>query len=775
MGLLLSDLSRSFASALDLNLQPWDFNLPRFPRVVWPQDWRLPHLRGLEFMDQRAGWGREGVGVRRRRVGEREAGGGREFVDDELEEERRARGGRGGIAKNWGWNKTKERDLPPPPPRERRLLQGEDPLNDLARYVRKARVDLAGFSWAPSILARSSTGSALGRVRSRRTSGHGEEVEEETDEEASRRRKRDEAFEVLNFSRIQPVRLKVVKRMRSGLLGREIGAYLTSQLPSTPIDPPSSGHPLVFSLSSEKFFTVEWHEPSSDLDQAITYVQQTMLATALSVLCVVRPEEGEEEGRARAEELGFYQAISKSSPLPPSAAKTLVLLDKANSRVRLLLLEVQTPRERVFDEFAKEELNFELTAKDQIFHREFPPHPSIAEANALQAHIFASCLENRVMNFVLTDVETWVFGNVDPATGVMHVSPVLDTSSRNPTIFECFMSLVLRSFDARPRFDVQHRPIPLPTRISRRPSLKEQSSPSSSSRQPSLSSHTRSHSTPYPPSSSQHSRSHHTTSAPSRPQSRHERDLPPLPPSSSQRTRPPTPILTRPQPQRPSPRSPHPRQYDDPESYAERARPPYPPTRLATSSVRAGPAPPPSRRVGPEEDSSDDQDRFEDDHHPRRSSQQTAPLLQPPSQRRRRTRTLQEEDDDDWDDEELAWERGREKRYGSHHSRPQPSTRKPTRDFAQSRRWEDEDWDSSEQEETEVRGGRGEGLRREGGWEEEERERMRGKGYGRERDTGGSGWSGGGWGGSRVRYDGRGREGRGGRGGTFSLRGDGME
>lgn len=176
-------------------------------------------------MDQRVGWGREGVGVRRRRVEERE-GGGREFVDDDFEEERRARGGRGrgGIAKNWGWNKTKERDLPPPSPRERRILKGEDPLNDLARYVRQARVDLAGFSWAPSILARSSTGLALGRVRSRRTSGHGEEVEEETDEEASRRRKRDEAFEVLNFSRIQPVRLKVVKKMRSGLLGREIGA-----------------------------------------------------------------------------------------------------------------------------------------------------------------------------------------------------------------------------------------------------------------------------------------------------------------------------------------------------------------------------------------------------------------------------------------------------------------------------------------------------------------------------------------------------------------------
>lgn len=32
------------------------------------------------------------------------------------------------------------------------------------------------------------------------------------------------------------------------------------------------------------------------------------------------------------------------------------------------------------------------------------------------------------MNFVLTDVETWVFGNVDPATGVMHVSCVSPSS-----------------------------------------------------------------------------------------------------------------------------------------------------------------------------------------------------------------------------------------------------------------------------------------------------------------------------------------------------------
>ena len=88
---------------------------------------------------------------------------------------------------------------------------GADPLDDLGRYVRKARVDLADFGWAPP--PRKGVKRAWDR-----------EIEDEEDET---RRRRDEAFEVLQRSRgslDHRLRLKRVRRVGTSQWYNWLGA-----------------------------------------------------------------------------------------------------------------------------------------------------------------------------------------------------------------------------------------------------------------------------------------------------------------------------------------------------------------------------------------------------------------------------------------------------------------------------------------------------------------------------------------------------------------------
>ena len=70
-------------------------------------------------------------------------------------------------------------------------------------------------------------------------------------------------------------------------------ADLTSQIPSTSILAPVPG-PSIFALPSDKFATLDWDQPdslASDMARAVQFLHQTILVTALSVLCAVRTEE----------------------------------------------------------------------------------------------------------------------------------------------------------------------------------------------------------------------------------------------------------------------------------------------------------------------------------------------------------------------------------------------------------------------------------------------------------------------------------------------------
>lgn len=97
-----------------------------------------------------------------------------------------------------------EKDLPLDPSRPPSPTAVEDPLDDLARYVRKARMDLKGFSWE------------AGRRHGKKGVVEAEEEREEA------RKKRDEAFEVLNLSRSLRVKLTAVKRMKGGAWGEGV-------------------------------------------------------------------------------------------------------------------------------------------------------------------------------------------------------------------------------------------------------------------------------------------------------------------------------------------------------------------------------------------------------------------------------------------------------------------------------------------------------------------------------------------------------------------------
>lgn len=207
MGVMVSDLSRTVADSLRLDVEPWSFE---FPRVLWPEDWRLPHLRGFEDWGDRQR--RRARDVRRHRIWRSGQG---DWADRDEEDQRRTLERKLTRAeRDRDRRRSTTDDHIHRRPQHARPTSSEDeddhhrlgktvgadPLDDLGRYVRKARVDLADFGWAPP--PRKGVKRAWDR-----------EIEDEEDET---RRRRDEAFEVLQRSRgslDHRLRLKRVRRV----------------------------------------------------------------------------------------------------------------------------------------------------------------------------------------------------------------------------------------------------------------------------------------------------------------------------------------------------------------------------------------------------------------------------------------------------------------------------------------------------------------------------------------------------------------------------------
>ena len=193
----MSDLSRTVTDSLRLDVEPWDF-----PRVDWPDDWRLPHLRGFDDWGDRQR--QRGRNLRRHRIwrsgtddgGAREEGDQRRRLERKLtraerDNQHRTTSSAALPSRPVGRYQDSDEDLG--------KSVGVDPLDNLQRYVRKARIDLHGFGWAPPP-----------RKGARPTWDRAVQ-----DEEEETRRKRDEAFEVLQRSRRDRehrLRLRLVSR-----------------------------------------------------------------------------------------------------------------------------------------------------------------------------------------------------------------------------------------------------------------------------------------------------------------------------------------------------------------------------------------------------------------------------------------------------------------------------------------------------------------------------------------------------------------------------------
>lgn len=201
MGVMLSDLSRAVTDPLRLD---WGS-----PRVLWPDDWRLPHLRGFEHWGNRQPQRQRGNNFRRHHIwrsGTTDWG-----ATEEDDHRRRLESKLTRAERDDHRNHPREQDRRPNQYDRIGVDQyeadehgpakrvGIDPLVNLQRYVRKARVDLHGFGWAPP--PRKGIRSTWDRA-----------IQGEEDET---KRRRDEAFEILQGTRRgreHRLRLNLVKR-----------------------------------------------------------------------------------------------------------------------------------------------------------------------------------------------------------------------------------------------------------------------------------------------------------------------------------------------------------------------------------------------------------------------------------------------------------------------------------------------------------------------------------------------------------------------------------